>query len=134
MAAQLQFLSPWIKGLLVPGSTGDGWELTDAESQHLLDLVLAEVQRLELRLLVGALRPMATDARHVIHQTMQRLQSRAGTNKPEEIFSRNGCAALHLSASRQGYAGTRNRARINRPFGNGLPLAFTSCHKLPSMR
>ena len=28
IAAHLRFISPWVKGLLVPGSTGDGWELT----------------------------------------------------------------------------------------------------------
>ena len=25
--AHLEFMSPWVKGLLVPGTTGDGWEL-----------------------------------------------------------------------------------------------------------
>ena len=35
VAAHLRHLAPHVKGFLVPGSTGDGWELSDAETRHL---------------------------------------------------------------------------------------------------
>jgi hypothetical protein len=36
----LQLLAPYVKGVLVPGSTGEGWEMSDADIQHLLAVVL----------------------------------------------------------------------------------------------
>ena len=43
---QLDFLAPSVRGFLVPGSTGDGWQLTDDEAQALLaGLVEMAVER-----------------------------------------------------------------------------------------
>ena len=86
VAAQLEFMSPWVKGLLVPGSTGDGWELSASEARELVELVLGEVQRLKLRLLIGALRPVAADARRVIAETRGFLQDRAEAEAVEECL------------------------------------------------
>ena len=35
VAVHLRHLSPYVKGFLIPGSTGDGWELSDAETRRL---------------------------------------------------------------------------------------------------
>jgi hypothetical protein len=29
MSAHLAHIVPWVKGYLIPGSTGDGWEMDD---------------------------------------------------------------------------------------------------------
>jgi len=55
MAAHLTHLSPHIKGFLIPGSTGDGWELTDGEIRRLLEIALKQLGKLNLHLLVGVL-------------------------------------------------------------------------------
>src|SRR6266550_8477701 len=60
VAAHLQHLSPYVKGFLIPGSTGDGWELSDAEIRRLLEVAVEECKRLDLNLLIGVLK---TDAR-----------------------------------------------------------------------
>jgi len=44
--AHLRHLSPHAKGLLVPGSTGDGWELDPEESRQVLDLALEQARQL----------------------------------------------------------------------------------------
>jgi dihydrodipicolinate synthase/N-acetylneuraminate lyase len=54
--AHLSHLAPDLNGLLVPGSTGDGWELNTAEEKRLLRLILPEARRLRMRVLVGALK------------------------------------------------------------------------------
>ena len=33
--SQLDFLAPSVRGFLVPGSTGDGWQLSDEQAQEL---------------------------------------------------------------------------------------------------
>src|SRR5690242_2296298 len=51
MAAHLQHLQPYVKGLLVPGSTGDAWELTQEEFWKVLEIALEQTQKLDLHLL-----------------------------------------------------------------------------------
>ena len=31
MKSHLAYIFPWVKGFLIPGTTGDGWELTEEE-------------------------------------------------------------------------------------------------------
>lgn len=85
MAAHLQHLSPWVKGYLVPGSTGDGWELSGPEIFQLLDFVLGQAVRLNLRLLVGVLKTDAQSAQRSLRELLEWLKARAvscamGTN------------------------------------------------------
>jgi len=72
-AAHLAFIARWSRGWLVPGSTGDGWELTPAETQEVVDLALAEGARLGATVLVGALHPDASEAARVVRETSARL-------------------------------------------------------------
>jgi dihydrodipicolinate synthase/N-acetylneuraminate lyase len=54
--AHLAAVSPWAKGLLIPGSTGEGWKMTDEEVLHLLSIVLPAAERTGTAVLVGVLR------------------------------------------------------------------------------
>jgi dihydrodipicolinate synthase/N-acetylneuraminate lyase len=92
MAAHWKFLSPWVKGLLVPGSTGDGWELTAAESRRVLGLGLDLSRSLNLRLLVGALRPVAADAQAAIADALSSLPaSHDGAEMAANLERSNVC-------------------------------------------
>jgi dihydrodipicolinate synthase/N-acetylneuraminate lyase len=57
MAAHLRHVARHVKGVLVPGSTGDGWELSDAEAETALAVVLGEAHALRLHVLIGLLKP-----------------------------------------------------------------------------
>src|SRR3954463_13659093 len=57
MAAHLRHLSANVRGFLIPGSTGDGWELMDQEIRQLLEIAVEQAQQLKLHLLIGALKP-----------------------------------------------------------------------------
>ncbi|MBS3808941.1 MAG: hypothetical protein KGY38_02150, partial [Desulfobacterales bacterium] len=37
IAAHIKHIRPWVPAFLVPGSTGDGWEMDSAETDSLLD-------------------------------------------------------------------------------------------------
>lgn len=56
ITAHLRHLAPHVKGFLIPGSTGDGWEMTDAEIRELLGLALEQTAKRELHLLIGVLK------------------------------------------------------------------------------
>ena len=56
IAAHLNALAPYVKGILVPGSTGEGWEMTDSDIRGLLDIVLAAAETQGIRVLIGVLK------------------------------------------------------------------------------
>ena len=62
IAAHLRHLSPSVKGFLIPGSTSDGWELTEKEFWTLLEIALEQARSLELHLLIGVLKADAAEA------------------------------------------------------------------------
>lgn len=66
ISAHLRHLAPYVKGFLIPGSTGDGWEMSDEEIRELLGFVAPETERLGLHLLIGVLKTEARDAWRVV--------------------------------------------------------------------
>ena len=82
MAAHLKHLAPHVRGFLIPGSTGDGWELTAPETRHLLELALAQSRNLNVHLLIGALRPDPAEALRFIRETTDWLKTRVEATNP----------------------------------------------------
>ncbi len=54
--SHLATLAPHVGGILVPGSTGEGWEMNDADIRSLLTIVLDAVQGTRIRVLIGVLK------------------------------------------------------------------------------
>ncbi len=54
--AHLDALSAKVHGILVPGSTGEGWEMNDADILALLSIVLDAAQKSGVHVLVGVLK------------------------------------------------------------------------------
>ena len=92
MAAHLRHLSPFIKGFLIPGSTGDGWELSEDEIRRLLEVALEQATALDLHVLIGVLRTDSADAARVIADTVDWLEKRTATVNAEA-----GLSASHVS-------------------------------------
>lgn len=80
------FMRRHVKAFLVPGSTGDGWELTAGEVERLLDVALELAVRLDARLLIGVLKTDCRAARETIVQTMKRLRNRVGCSAADEVL------------------------------------------------
>src|SRR6516162_8212495 len=68
IAAHLKHLSPYVKGFLIPGSTGDGWELTPAERRQVLTIGIQLAQQLNVQVLIGALHPDSNESANLIRQ------------------------------------------------------------------
>lgn len=78
----LDFLAPSVRGFLVPGSTGDGWQLSDGQTQELLAGVVEMAVERRLALLIGVLKPTGAAMHEALARTLRWLQQRAGTNDP----------------------------------------------------
>jgi len=59
--SHLVSLSPVVHGILVPGSTGEGWEMNDADILALLEIVLDAAEDSGVRVLVGVLKTNIDD-------------------------------------------------------------------------
>jgi dihydrodipicolinate synthase/N-acetylneuraminate lyase len=65
--AHLASISPYVKGILVPGSTGEGWQMSDAETEPLLEVCLRAAERLGMRVLIGVLKTTTEETIAAIH-------------------------------------------------------------------
>lgn len=79
---QLDFLAPSVHGFLVPGSTGDGWQLSDEQTQELLAGVVQMAVERRLALLIGVLKPTGAAMHEATARTLRWLQQRAGSDDP----------------------------------------------------
>jgi dihydrodipicolinate synthase/N-acetylneuraminate lyase len=78
IAAHLRHLFPYVRGFLIPGSTGDGWELTRAERREVLAIGLEQAQQLNAQVLIGALHPDSGQALNLIREDLDWVQSWMG--------------------------------------------------------
>jgi dihydrodipicolinate synthase/N-acetylneuraminate lyase len=76
IAAHLRHMSAHVKGFLIPGSTGDGWELDDAETRQLLRIAIQLAGALQFHLLIGALKPDADSGLKMFWDTIDWVESR----------------------------------------------------------
>jgi len=75
MAKHFRHLSPYVRGFLIPGSTGDGWELTPAERRQSLAIAIEQARQLNGQVLIGALHPESSEAVSLIRGDIDWLRS-----------------------------------------------------------
>jgi dihydrodipicolinate synthase/N-acetylneuraminate lyase len=131
IAAHLEHISPHVKGLLIPGSTGDGWDLNDQETRHLIEIALNQVQRFKLNLLIGALKPNAEEALRMIRVTVDWIKQRSGETDPNLSLSKARVCGFTVCPPR-GKELTQGeiRASLESILSSGLPTAL---YQLPQI-
>jgi len=82
MAAHWKFMAPYVNAFLVPGSTGDAWEMEDLEVAEVVDLSLKLAANLNARLLLGSLKEDASATRRGIAKLLATLRAKTGENYP----------------------------------------------------
>jgi dihydrodipicolinate synthase/N-acetylneuraminate lyase len=75
IAAHLRHMSRNVKGFLIPGSTGDGWELSDPEASQLLKIAIQQARELGFHLLVGTLKPDPDSGLKMFRDTIDWIES-----------------------------------------------------------
>jgi len=86
MAAHWRFMSPHVNAFLVPGSTGDVWEMEDTEIRTTLALALDLTQKLNSQLLLGALKQDAIRSIACIQEMLAQLKSVSGQQDSEQAM------------------------------------------------
>jgi dihydrodipicolinate synthase/N-acetylneuraminate lyase len=76
IGAHLRHMWANVKGFLIPGSTGDGWELSDGETRQLLTIAIEHASEQQFHLLIGALKPDAESGLRMIWDTIDWIESR----------------------------------------------------------
>jgi dihydrodipicolinate synthase/N-acetylneuraminate lyase len=131
MAAHLRHLSPYIKGFLVPGSTGDGWELRDRQRRQVLALALGQAQGLKAHLLLGVLKPKVSEALALIRRDLAWLKARVGERDTTKALAKARVSGFTVCPPR-GKAVTQEE--IRRGLVSILELGLpTALYQLPQM-
>lgn len=86
MRAHLRAMMPHVRGFMLPGSTGEGWELSEAEALDLVAFMAGELRAAGGHLLVGALRPTASETLRAMEQALARLGEDALAGPPRSAF------------------------------------------------
>jgi dihydrodipicolinate synthase/N-acetylneuraminate lyase len=102
MAAHLGHMSGWIKTYLVPGTTSDGWEMTEAQIRRVLTFDLDIAQKLNIQILVGILKTDAEAARQSIVDTLVWLKERTGIGNNEEVIEKTPVCGFAVCPPRGG--------------------------------
>lgn len=83
-----------VRGLLIPGSTGEGWEMTDDDILSVLGIVLDRSAKTVQRVLVGILKTELPAMLRSIQRISARLIDRTGSSSADEAFARSGVAGF----------------------------------------
>jgi dihydrodipicolinate synthase/N-acetylneuraminate lyase len=78
MAAHWRTMTAHVGGFLVPGSTGEAWDMSAEEIRALLEVAIELAVELDTRLLIGALRPTVAEMHATITETLERLRAATG--------------------------------------------------------
>ncbi len=93
MEAHWRFMRRSIRGFLVPGSTGDAWEMAPFELDAVVAAALDRVETGGGELLLGALHPDASATLAAISSLLELLKRRTG-----QVDPRDAMAAAHVRA------------------------------------
>jgi dihydrodipicolinate synthase/N-acetylneuraminate lyase len=93
----LGHIAPYARGILVPGSTGEGWEMNDDDIRRLLAIVLRSDG---VRVLVGVLKHTLDDMLRCIDDTVKWLVSQTDAASIDEALARSGVVGFTVCPPR----------------------------------
>lgn len=86
----LESMSGSVRGLLVPGSTGEGWEMTDEDILAVLRIVLDASARTGQKVLIGILKTDLPSMIQGIEIITARLMDWTGSSSAQDAFAASG--------------------------------------------
>ncbi|MFW5738242.1 MAG: hypothetical protein ACOCYX_04965, partial [Spirochaetota bacterium] len=96
MRRLMRSIAPSVGGILVPGSTGEGWDMNDDNIQTVLEIVLTEARNLGQHVLIGALKPTAELTIESIHRSLDLIRDMSGCNEPDAALTELGVAGFTI--------------------------------------
>jgi dihydrodipicolinate synthase/N-acetylneuraminate lyase len=124
-------MHPWVQGFLIPGSTGEGWDMSDAQVRELLAFMIDEMRSLRTHLLIGILKTSAADARRAVQDTIAWLKERTGTTDALESLAKSSvCGVTICPPSGSDLGQDRIRTALEELLSLDVPMAL---YQLPQV-
>ncbi len=131
MSVHLAHISRWVKGYLIPGTTGVGWELNDRETMELVRFSVAETRKRDLILLVGALRPETAAVERVLNEIITLVEAMTGRKGVTACLSAARIVAFTICPPKgQALSQDGIENDLSRVLDRGLPTAL---YQLPQV-
>ena len=133
MSAHFRHILPWVKGFLIPGSTGDAWELDEQETLQVAEFALQQAERQEIHLLLGALKRDTEGVQRTISGMLALLDQRGPAGEPERLRmlkDRHVCGFTLCPPAGKTVAQADMEAGLSTILDLGLPTAL---YQLPQV-
>jgi dihydrodipicolinate synthase/N-acetylneuraminate lyase len=131
ITAHLRHISKHVGGFLIPGSTGDGWELDQRETQEITEIAIAAARELKRPLLIGVLKADASDAVGEIRKWVARLTELTGRQESAEAMRAAGVSGFAVCPPRGEHLTQQAlTAGLSSILETGLPMAL---YQLPQV-
>lgn len=132
MRDHFKHVVPWIKGFLIPGSTSDGWELTDDETLEVVDFAIRQARTHEISLLLGVLKADVDAMKRTISSMIEMLQENlTGKEDAGQVLQANHVCGFTICPPR-GKSLTQHQieAGLSTILDMGMPIAL---YQLPQV-
>lgn len=131
LEAHLSFLAPHIGGILIPGSTGEGWEMGPAMERRVVDVALPHARRAGLHVLIGVLRTDAAEAERMVRETSEQFCRATRCDDPIEAMARAGVSGFTICPPKGSRLSQRQISEgVARVLNVGVPVAL---YQLPQV-
>ncbi len=131
MAAHWASMLANVRAFLVPGSTGDGWEMSDDEIKALLDFAIELAGKLDALLLIGVLKTDVSSICEVISETMAMLKQKAGVEESTKVLKQTKVCGFTVCPPR---GADLTQAQIQASLETVLELGLpTAIYQLPQV-
>ncbi len=131
MSQHLRFLQPWVKGYLIPGSTGDGWELDEEETLDVVNFALRRSREHGTYLLLGVLRKDLESMKRTLDRIIVTLQRFTRTENIHEALKKgNVCGFAFCPPKGKTLSQEELFSGLSEIMKRGLPTAL---YQLPQV-
>jgi dihydrodipicolinate synthase/N-acetylneuraminate lyase len=131
MRAHLRFMYPWVRGFLIPGSTGEGWEMSDAEVGQLLGIMIDEIRRIGAHVLLGILKADISDVIERVKSISAQLKRQTGSEDPlESLIKSSVCGFTICPPFGSNLSQDQIRTDLESVLSLGVPIAL---YQLPQV-
>lgn len=131
MAAHWSSMRPNVRAFLVPGSTGDGWEMTDDEVTELLDFTIELAVKLDAILLIGVLKADVSSMCETISETMELLKQKTAVGDSTQVLRQSRVCGFAVCPPRGAeLSQDQIQAGLEAVLSLGLPTAL---YQLPQV-
>ncbi len=131
MRRHWHYLSPYVKGILIPGSTGEGWEMNDRDIMQLLEVVLAIAGETGIKILVGVLKTDVSSVLECIRSVLELLRQRTGISDDTKALVASSVVGFTVCPPKGSHLSQTDLANaLSVVAGTGLPLAV---YQLPQV-